>query len=100
MLAGLGPLLGNGICGYFINNKDKKSSWVYRDGIAGVDSVRICEVKEAYKIINGNNPIAVLTSSQTASSGEVVVTSFRGKTNVKSLAKVQPDYQQGTLIIL
>ena len=27
MLAGLGPLLGNGICGYGIDNNHKKSSW-------------------------------------------------------------------------
>ena len=88
MLAGIGPFLGNGICGYFIGNDHNKSSWYYRDGVAGCDSVEISKVNNApYNLINSNNPIAILTGPLTTSSGEVIVTSFRGKTNAKSFGE-------------
>ena len=35
MLAGLGPLLGNGVCGAFHNAGGKDMNWFYRDGEAG-----------------------------------------------------------------
>lgn len=88
MLAGIGPLLGNGVCGYFVNNTRYKSPWYYSDGKAGINSVPICRVSNAsYNLLNSENPIAILTGSYTASSGEVVVTSFRGKTNAKSFGQ-------------
>jgi C-terminal processing protease CtpA/Prc len=88
MLAGIGPLLDNGVCGYFIDNKRHKSSWYYNDGQCGIDSVSLCKVSNVpYKLLKPDNSIAILTGSQTASSGEVVVTAFRGKTNTKSFGQ-------------
>jgi carboxyl-terminal processing protease len=88
MLAGIGPLLKNGTCGYFISNKRNKSAWYYKNGQAGINSAAFCKVSNPpYKLLNPENPIAVLTGSQTASSGEVVVTAFRGKTNTKSFGQ-------------
>ncbi|TDN95386.1 peptidase S41-like protein [Sunxiuqinia elliptica] len=88
MLTGLGPFLGNGICGYFIDNKQKKSSWFYRDGESGIDSMIIAKVsKRPYHLINDLNPIAILTGHQTASSGEVVVTAFHNKSNARSFGE-------------
>lgn len=88
MLTGLGPLLGNGICGYFIDNRQKKSSWFYRDGKSGIDSVTIAKVsKRPYHLINDLNPIAILTSGRTASSGEVVVAAFHNKSNARSFGE-------------
>ena len=88
MLAGIGPLLGNGICGYFIDNNQKKSSWFYQDGASGTDSLTITRVsKQPYTLINDLNPIAVLTGDQTASSGEVIVTAFHGKKNARSFGQ-------------
>jgi carboxyl-terminal processing protease len=88
MLAGLGPLLGNGICGYFIDNKQKKTSWFYRDGKSGINSHTITRLSvKHYELINDSKPIAVLTGSQTASSGEVVVTAFHNRKNTKSFGE-------------
>ncbi len=88
MLTGLGPLLGNGNCGYFIDNNQNRSSWFYRSGAAGIDSVAITQVSmEPYELLDSKHPIAVLTGSQTASSGEVVVTAFRNKNNAKSFGE-------------
>lgn len=88
MLTGLGPLLGNGICGYFIDNNKKKSSWFYRDGESGIDSLTITKVsKRPYKLLNDLNPIAILTGRRTLSSGEVVVIAFHNKGNVRSFGE-------------
>ncbi|WP_439185789.1 S41 family peptidase [Carboxylicivirga taeanensis] len=88
MLAGLGPLLGNGICGYFIDNKQKKSSWFYQNGESGIDSITITKLSEQhYELIDDSNPIAVLTGRRTVSSGEVVVTSFHNKRKTRSFGE-------------
>lgn len=96
MLSGIGPLLGNGICGYFIDNNKNKSSWFYQDGESGVDSLVFASVSyEPYKLINDLNPIAILTGHRTASSGEVIVTAFRSKSNVKSFGQSTGGYSTG-----
>ena len=88
MLTGLGPLLGNGICGYFIDNNNQKEAWFYHDGKSGVNSYTIIKTsKKPYKLLNNTNPIAVLTGSNTASSGEVVVAAFHNKNNTKSFGE-------------
>ena len=88
MLAGLGPLLGEGVCGYFIKNDHTRNSWFYQNGKSGIDSVAIVSVsKKPYTLINNLNPIAVLTGNHTASSGEVVATAFRKKNNLRSFGE-------------
>lgn len=88
MLAGIGPLLNEGICGYFTYNKEKKAAWFYKDGEAGIDSTTITKIsKEPYKLINEQNFIAVLTSPRTGSSGEVVTTAFHNKKNTRSFGE-------------
>ncbi len=88
MLTGIGPLLGDGICGYFINNNNIASSWFYNEGAAGIQSNEFVKVSgKGYKLMKNNNPIAVLTGANTASSGEVVVTAFRQKENTRSFGE-------------
>ncbi len=88
MLAGIGPLLGNGTCGYFVKNNNQKSSWFYLNGESGVDNKPIAKISnKPYELINNSNPIAVLTGNKTASSGEVVVTAFHSKNNTRSFGK-------------
>lgn len=88
MLAGLGPLLGNGICGYFIDNEQKKSSWFYNYGESGIDSTTITKISgQHYELLNNSNPIAILTGRRTASSGEVVVAAFHNKNNTRSFGE-------------
>lgn len=88
MLAGIGPLLGNGTCGYFLKSKNKKSSWFYLNGECGIDKKLMVKISnKPYKLINDSNPIAILTGKKTASSGEVVVTAFHSKNNTRSFGK-------------
>ena len=85
MLTGIGPLLGNGICGYFIDKDGQKDSWYYQDGESGINHVPISKLStEPYELFNSFKPIAILTGYRTSSSGEVIVTAFHNKTNAKS----------------
>lgn len=88
MLAGLGPLLGDGVCGYFIYNDHRRSSWFYQNGKSGIDSMAIVSVsKKPYTLINNLNPVAVLTGNHTISSGEIIATAFRKKNNFRSFGE-------------
>lgn len=88
MLAGLGPLLGDGICGYFIGNNKTKSSWFYNYGKSGINSKTIVQVSRTpHQLFNSSNPIAILTGPETGSSGEIVVTAFHNKSNTKSFGE-------------
>jgi len=110
MLTGIGPLLGNGICGYFVDKKGNKSSWFYKDGESGVNETTITKVSnQPYKLYDKNNPIAILTGYKTASSGEVVVTAFHNKENTKffgektaglSTGNQNFDLSDGSMILL
>jgi len=84
MLTGIGPLLGNGICGYFVDRKRNKSSWFYNNGESGTNEFVITKVSnQPYELYDKTKPIAILTGYKTGSSGEVVVTAFHNKENTR-----------------
>lgn len=76
MLAGVGPLLGNGVCGYFISEEERVAI-SYRDGAAYHGRHPRCSVSKAYTPRLGNKWIAVLTGPKTSSSGEIVALAFK-----------------------
>jgi hypothetical protein len=79
MVAGLGPLIGEGLAGRFIDPVGVGSTWSYQAGRAG--SV---QVTDPYQLRRPSPPIAVLYGSWTASSGEATAISFRGLPNTRS----------------
>lgn len=81
MIAGIGPLLGNGTYGYFIN--ENISSWGYQDGASVVNGNPRVSVSSPYKLLNSNPKIAVLSSNNIASSGEATLISFKEHNNVR-----------------
>jgi hypothetical protein len=82
MLAGLGPLLGEGVCGYFVF-PDGKRPWVYRNGAAMNNASVIAKTtNEGYRLQTPVKKIAVLIGPKTSSSGEIVALAFKGKDNV------------------
>ena len=84
MIAGLGPIIGNGILGYFISRETNKSTpWMYKDGKVTNGAATTSKVEDAYTIKNPNSKVAVLTGPETASSGEMTTICFIGKTNAK-----------------
>ncbi|MDR3716655.1 MAG: S41 family peptidase [Puia sp.] len=81
MLAGIGPLLGNGTCGYFVSDNEKIPI-AYRDGAAFQGKHIRCQVSKCYRIKSGRKSIVVLTGHRTVSAGEIVALAFKGKTAV------------------
>ena len=101
MLAGIGPILGEGVVGAFVDPDDVKQEWFYKDGEAGLlpavgadgrpvgfnldnhpTSLRI--TGPAYQLMQPSPPVAVLTGGSTTSSGEAIVTAFRGRPDTRS----------------
>lgn len=86
MLAGLGPLLGEGVCGAFHNAGGTKMSWFYRGGKAGYEGSEdwsYPKVADTPYQVRGNPRIAVLIDGETASSGEATAIAFRGRPHTR-----------------
>jgi len=84
MLAGIGPILGEGEVGAFVDSYGNKEVWSYRDGQAMLDGHIHNQVSEPYKLKAASPPVAVLTGVITASSGEAIAIAFRGRPNTRS----------------
>ena len=84
MLAGTGPVLGDGISGYFIDADGVEEGWGYKDGAALSVGVVVANVTDPYELIVPNPKVAVLLDNGVASSGEVMAISFIGRGNTKS----------------
>lgn len=86
MLAGLNPLMNDGIVGYFIDPHNKLTPWeLSSKKQSGVGKLDI-----EYKCTDKNKKIAVLIDSLTGSSGEMTAIAFLGLPNVKTFG--QPSY--------
>ncbi|MFK8056277.1 MAG: S41 family peptidase [Saprospiraceae bacterium] len=93
MLAGIGPLLGEGVCGYFMDRDGGNAqSWAYRNGTSYESDLARTSVKQAYELKGKNVRIAVLTGSGTASSGEVTAVAFLGKPNTRHFGQPSAGY--------
>lgn len=83
MLAGIGPLLGEGDhLGEFFT-LDSHSTWKYRDGVAaeiedGKENPYPAVAGAPYKLMGTPN-VAVLIDRRTGSSGEAIAIAFRGR---------------------
>lgn len=87
MLAGLNPLIEDGIVGYFVTGK-KRSSW-------RSDSMKpqqLMQMNNTYKVKKLDNKIALLLYKQTASSGEMTAISLLGRKNSKSFGEQSAGY--------
>jgi hypothetical protein len=85
MLAGVGPLLGDGdgdgeIGGSVYPDGRRVAVW-YRDGRAGFGDYVQLRVTMPYRLRAKWPPVAVLIGPATASSGEVLAAAFRGRPN-------------------
>ena len=79
MLTGIGPLLGDGVCGYFVAG-DQRVPIAYRDGSAFEGRHVLCRVSaEGYHTLRAKKSIVVLTGHRTVSAGEIVALAFKGK---------------------
>jgi len=86
MLAGVGPVLGEGIVGAFVQPDLVATLWYYRNGASGLepnnDIVRVSNAP--YELILQLPTVAVLTGPVTVDAGEAVLTAFRGRNATRS----------------
>jgi carboxyl-terminal processing protease len=84
MLAGIGPILGDGSVGSFVAN-DGNVSWFYQDGKtgtrnpAGLETVSLTLQEEPVLQTPSAAPVAVLVDNSTASSAEAITIAFHGR---------------------
>jgi carboxyl-terminal processing protease len=84
MIAGVGPVLGEGVAGYFIDPVGVETAWEYRAGAAWEGGVANQRVAAPYRLRRERPRVAVLTDNGIASSGEAVVISFKGRPDTRS----------------
>jgi carboxyl-terminal processing protease len=83
MMAGIGPLLGEGENGRFLTH-GQTNTWWYRAGVSGLDRKSNTKISTApYQLKRPLPPVAVLTGPKTASSGEAIVVAFRGRPSTR-----------------
>jgi hypothetical protein len=89
MLAGIGPILGDGSVGSFVAN-DGNVSWFYQDGKtgtrnpAGLETVSLTLQEEPVLQTPSVAPVAVLVDNSTASSAEAITIAFHGRAASRS----------------
>ena len=84
MIAGIGPVLGDGLAGAFIDPEGNVSRWGYAAGASWSGDADVVAVPAPYRLLHGRPRVAVLTDCHCASSGEAVVIAFRGRPDARS----------------
>jgi carboxyl-terminal processing protease len=84
MVAGVGPVLGEGVIGYFIDPTGAASNWEYRDGASWLGGGVQQRVDGPYRLRRDRPRVAVLTDNGIASSGEATVIAFRRRPDTRS----------------
>lgn len=83
MIAGIAPLLQEGIFGYFVDADENSSPYGYENGASFSNFNPIVAVEDPYQVLNALPKIAVITNRGTASSGEATMIAFKKVPNVR-----------------
>ncbi|PNG16881.1 S41 family peptidase [Streptomyces cahuitamycinicus] len=86
MLAVVGPILGDGNVGSFVDADGKKTVWSIEKGSPRLDGDST-GWGTSPPVGGGSAPVAVLTSRSTGSSGEAVTVAFRGRPYTRSFGE-------------
>ncbi len=95
MLAGLAPLLGNGIVGGAVKGeREITREYHIENGLFFNSGRLVCRMENVPSDVSGEK-VAVLTSRYTASSGELVGVSFKGRANTRFIGESTAGYTTG-----
>ena len=84
MLAGIGPLVGEGDLGSFVDSEGKGNKWSYKKGKVFIEKDIVFSLPHgALYTLPNHPPIAVLIGSGTASSGEAISVSFKSRPHTR-----------------
>ncbi len=88
MLAGVGPVLGAGLAGYFINPDGVVTEWGYKTGTGGTGAFSngfvVVVPSVIYELRKPNPRVAVLSDHGNASAGEATLIAFIGRSNTRT----------------
>ena len=87
MIAGVGPIVGEGILGFFVDPDSVVLTWTYEGGASRLNGGVISQVLDPYSLLAPDPPVAVLTDYLTISSGEATAIAFRGRPNSRSFGQ-------------
>jgi carboxyl-terminal processing protease len=87
MVAGLGPILGEGPLGYFLGPTGNETLWEYRSGASMSGGNAITTVSPPYVLRRQQPRVAVLSNVGIASSGEATLIAFRQRPNTRSFGQ-------------
>ena len=85
MITGIGPLLGNGTAGYFVDSDGTQTSFGYSSGSAIYNNEPVITVTKPYSspLLDGAK-IAVLVDQSTTNAAEVVMIAFSGRSQTRT----------------
>ena len=83
MIAGVGPVLGEGIIGWIVYY-DREYEREYRNGAALSLGETFARVASPYSLLEQYPKVAVLTDGQVSSSGEAITVYFKGRPRTRS----------------
>jgi hypothetical protein len=87
-VAMLGPLLGNGDVGGFVEpDESLAGSWKHVDGVVFFGSVEKFRLADTYRLLNGDPKLAVITDSGMQRQAEPVSVAFRGRPRTRSFGQ-------------
>jgi C-terminal processing protease CtpA/Prc len=86
MLAGVGPLLGDGEVGSFVNYTGIEQAWELRAG-AALRGGEVVNSAPVYQLQQSQPPVAVLVDGSTASAGEAAMIAFIGRPNTRTFGE-------------
>ncbi len=87
MLAGIGPILGEGVAGYFLYASNNSYSFSYRNGGAYFSDVVLAQIDNPYQLKTPHLKVAILLDQECGSSGEAIAAAFSGRENTRSFGK-------------
>lgn len=87
MLDAVGPLLGEGVVGWFVYPDGMKTTWSYYNGKAQEGGKTMIGIENAYHLKHPAPPVAVLTGHNTRSAGEAIVVAFRARSHTRSFGE-------------
>jgi C-terminal processing protease CtpA/Prc len=82
MISGVGPILGEGLNGYFVG-PDGSNPWEYLAGRAYLGGTVIFVVNDPYNLQGPPPMVAVLIDQVTVSAGEAAAIAFEGRPNTR-----------------
>ncbi len=87
MLAAIGPILGEGIAGYFTDADGGRALWRYTEGKSILNDEILAAAEDTLFTASSAPCVAVLTDRATASSGEAIAVAFKGRQCTRSFGE-------------